>query len=494
MNPPVLKKLYKTTVAVAWALLFVALPVTSFPFFPGGLGGKTLVRPLAVYPLIILVVLITIPRLFSRPLPRTFLPLFAFIIVAFISSIAAFSLDIEALRGVSIESRFLRNIITLGIGSAFYLTISLLHQTREDLNFSLRWLYTGFTIALIWGTLQALYVIYFSPQYFDLISELQSLISTRRLFPTRISGMTYEPKWFAEQISFLLLPWLLGSIITKRSVFQWRFKWLTVEWILLAWSVVIVAFTFSRTGLFMLAALSFLAFLLYRSHSGDRSGSSSGRPAKKRGRRFLEAALITLAVLIFTITIGAQNRYISRFWRYWTDDRPARKTYLEYIGFQQRFVYWQTALRTFEEFPVLGVGLGNYAYYFDEMLPNQTYNRQPEIVRQITPVEGRNRLITPKNLYARLLAETGLIGTVIFTTFIIAVLGCALFLWYSESPEQRFWGLSGILGLFVFLFVIFSYDSFALPNMWVIFGITTAAAHLSEPAQLKSIEPAVQTR
>jgi O-antigen ligase len=109
-------------------------------------------------------------------------------------------------------------------------------------------------------------------------------------------------------------------------------------------------------------------------------------------------------------------------------------------------------------------------------------------------VEGGNRLITPKNLYARLLAETGLIGTVIFTAFVIAVLGCALFLWYSDSPEQKFWGLSGILGLFVFLFVIFSYDSFALPNMWVIFGITTAAAHLSEPAQLKSIEPAVQTR
>ena len=119
-------------------------------------------------------------------------------------------------------------------------------------------------------------------------------------------------------------------------------------------------------------------------------------------------------------------------------------------------MYWQTALRTFEEFPLLGVGLGNYAYYFDEMLPNQTYNSQPEIVRQITPVEGRNRLITPKNLYARLLAETGLIGTVIFTSFVIAVLGCALFLWYSDAPEQRFWGLSGILGLFVFLFVIFS--------------------------------------
>jgi len=130
---------------------------------------------------------------------------------------------------------------------------------------------------------------------------------------------------------------------------------------------------------------------------------------------------------------------------------------------------------------VLGVGLGNYAFYFTEMLPEQSWFRQPEIVRQITPEEGRNRLITPKSLVARLLAETGLAGSAIFITFILAIIGCVIFLWLSPALEQRFWGLGGMLAMLVFAFVIFSFDSFALPNMWVVFGLVTAAAHISDP-------------
>ena len=117
------------------------------------------------------------------------------------------------------------------------------------------------------------------------------------------------------------------------------------------------------------------------------------------------------------------------------------------------------------------------------MLPDQPYNRQPEIIRQITPVEGRNRLITPKNLYARLLAETGIMGMVTFTTFIFAVIGCTLYLLFSDSMVYKFWGISGLLGFIGFLVINFSYDSFALPNMWVVFGMITAAAHVPEPAQ-----------
>ena len=49
-------------------------------------------------------------------------------------------------------------------------------------------------------------------------------------------------------------------------------------------------------------------------------------------------------------------------------------------------------------------------FYFPDMLPNQPYDEQREVMRQITPGEGRDRLITPKNLYARLIAETGSAG------------------------------------------------------------------------------------
>ena len=130
---------------------------------------------------------------------------------------------------------------------------------------------------------------------------------------------------------------------------------------------------------------------------------------------------------------------------------------------------------------MLGVGLGNYAFYFDEMLPNQSWHLQKEIIRQITPASDRDRLITPKNLYARLLAETGLLGTIVFTTFVLAILGCLLFLWFSQSPNERYWGMSGSLAMIVFAIIVFSFDSFALPNMWIVFGLITAAAHITDP-------------
>ena len=90
------------------------------------------------------------------------------------------------------------------------------------------------------------------------------------------------------------------------------------------------------------------------------------------------------------------------------------KTYLEYIAFGQRFAYAETALRIFADYPILGVGLGNYAFFFDKELPNRPWQNSPEIIRQITPTERGSQLITPKNLPARLLAETGLVGAILF--------------------------------------------------------------------------------
>jgi len=369
-------------------------------------------------------------------------------------------------------------MVTLGIGLAFYLTVSLLPQNWEDLKFSLRWLYAGFAIALLWGTLQIPYVIHYSPTYFKFVNMFQVLISSRKLFTTRISGMTYEPKWFAEQICFLLIPWLMGSVITRRSIFNWRFKWITVEWLYLGWAVVVLVFTFSRTGLIILGAVAFLGYVFFRTYT-QKETREVAIPIKKKSKKILEAAAIIAGLAIALYLVGSQNAYFARFWLYWTEKKNDReRTYLEYISFQQRFLYWETALNIYKTDPLLGVGLGNYAFYFDEMLPNQPYDLQKEVIRQITPEQGRDRLITPKNLLARLIAETGLLGTAMFSTFLLAIIGCILFLWFSQEEEQKYWGLCGLLAMFVFSFVVFSFDSFALPNMWVFFGLITAATHM----------------
>lgn len=471
------KNLFPLITRAAWILFFVTLPVTSFPFFPAGIGGRTLVRPMSIYPLAILMVLVVIPRLFKKPLPKTFLPLLAFTVIALVGSVFAFTSDLDAFRGVTPISRTIRNLITLGLGISFYFTTVLLHENWDDLKFSLRWLYTGFGLALFWGTVQIPIVIHFHPVYYRIVNTLQGFISTRKLFTSRISGLTYEPKWFAEQICFLLLPWLIGSVLMDRSVFPWRWKRLTVEWALLVWSVIVLLFTFSRTGMFLLVLLIFVGLLLYR----YQLHKNTVRPKKPLYRRILEAGSIVLIVMSVLYVVGSQNAYFSRLWRYWTEAKTRNKSYLEFIAVEQRLVYWETALRIFDDDPWLGVGLGNYAFHFDDNLPNRPWNLQKEIVRQITPDEGRDRLITPKNLVARLVSETGILGTGGFILFILAILGCALFLWFSPTPEQKYWGMSGFLALVVFAFLIFSFDSFALPNMWIVFGLITAAAHLPDP-------------
>jgi len=494
VNKTTLESFYSKTVRVVWALLFFTLPVTSFPYFPSDFGGRTLVRPLSVYPLVILVFLVTLPGLLKRRLPKTFLPLLAFAIVASISSVIAFSDDLGVFRGVTLTSRFIRNMVTLGIGVSFYFTVTLLPKNWDDLKFSLRWLYAGFGIALLWGTFQIPYIIHFSPKYFKLANLAQSLISSRKLFNTRISGMTYEPKWFAEQICFLLLPWLLGSVLTGRTIFKWRYKWITMEWLLLVWSTIVMIFTFSRTGIIILGAMIFLVYLLFLSIS-QKDSSSEKKPLRIMGIRILEAFGIIAILGIVIYLVGSQNTYFSRFWLYWTERKSGReRTYLEYISFQQRFLYWETAYKIFEYNPILGVGLGNYAFYFDDMLPNQPYDLQKEIIRQITPEPGRDRLITPKNLLARLISETGLIGTGLFLAHILSIIGCIVYLWLSQERVLKYWGICGILSMFVFGFIIFSFDSFALPNMWVVFGLITAAAHLPTNSSPISISTTQKTR
>lgn len=463
---------------VAWILFLVFLPVTSFPFLPSALGGGTLVRPLSIYPLLILLVLSTIPHLLRKPVPRTLLTLLPFVCVAAAASALSLLRDIDPALGISVPDRTLRALLTLAVGGAIYTTVALTPRTPDELRTSLRWLYAGFSVALLWGSLQAIYIVHYNGDYFRFLQKIQRFFSTRKLFTTRISGMTYEPNWFAEQISMLLIPWLLASVLSGYSLFRWRWRFITVELLLLVWSVVVLAFTFSRAGLASLLILAILGVVVFRSHSPAKA-TRQATPLRTWLIRFAEAgmALVVLGSVIYFA--GTKNEFFARIWNYWTVKKePTLSGYFEYLGFGARFTYGGTAFAVYTDYPTLGVGLGNYAYYFDEHLPAIPLAETPEILRIVTPDASRNRLITPKNFYYRLLSETGLIGFAAFMAFVVAVLGCALFLWLSHSKDERYWGTAGLLGMAAFGLGAISFDSFALPNMWVIFGLVTASSWL----------------
>lgn len=464
----------------SWILFFLCLPVISFPFFPSAIGGGAIVRPMIIYPLIVLIGLATINRLFTEPIPRTFLNLLPFIIAAAISSIISYRLDIAPVLGVSAAERILRSFITLGLGVAIYVTVSLVPRSFDELRSSFRWMYMGFSLAMFWGSLQAVYVLRFSSSYFHLLSEIQKYISIRKLFTTRISGPTYEPNWFAMQLSLLIVPWLLAAVLRGYSVFKWRWRWITVELILLLWSFILIPLTFSRAGLIVLMGVAFIGLIFFRSR-GKWLSSHKGTSLKLVLAPIIEAGVVILGVISLTYMVGRNNEFFSRIWLYWTEfNNPSISGYFDYLGFGARFIYGETALRIFNRFPVFGVGLGNYAFFFKDMLPDQPLAVIPEVLRLVTPGVGQNQLITSKNLYFRLLAETGLIGLATFLAFVIAILGCAIYLRLSPNSEIKYYGVAGLLGVLAFTVGAFSYDSFAIPNMWVVFGFITAATRLSK--------------
>lgn len=479
-----MKRIISVIRRISWATLLVALPVTSFPFFPPAMGGDALVRPLSVYPLIILVFLVVLPRISKGSIPKTILTLLPFVLVATISSLLSLFRGIEPVFGISVNARVLRGMVTLAIGCAFYFTIALLPENIDDLRFSLRWIFVGCTMALFWGALQAINIISPNEKWFAFLEKAQDFISIRRLNPYRIVGLTYEPHWFAEQIILLIIPWSLSAILTNYTVFRWRWHRLTIEWLLLGCSILLLPFTYSRSGLMGLIILILLGVLLLKPRKAPES--SAILPETKFRipirnpfiKRLMEISLALILVLVPIYIIGSRNTFFARIWKYWHEQNTDISAYFTSLGFDARIIYSQAALKTYINYPILGVGLGNYAFYFEEMLPYSPIAEVPEVLLMITPESGRDRLITSKNLYLRLLAETGIIGASTFLAFIIANLGCALYLWLSPVWEHKYWGTASLLGLIAFAFSAFTFDSFVIPDTWVLFGLITSTTRV----------------
>jgi hypothetical protein len=473
-----------------WAVFLVSLPVSSFPYFPPSIGGGSAsVRPLLVYPLFLLVILVTFPTLWKRNLPPQWLPFIVFVLLALFSSLLPFLRGVDSqLKGVEVAPRVIRSLITLALAGAIYFTVSSLPRDEGELRFTLRWLYGGLAVALFWGTLQILYVLELIPNWYQVMKSLQDHVSISKLFRDRVSGMALEPSWFADQLAALWLPWVLAAFLTDYTAFRWRWKWITVEKILLGWLGVVLLFTLSRSG-FGVAALviTFGVLFLRRGASDKETDPLPGSGADRIRSRIRDlpvwvrrgtVALLVLVVLVgMFVAVSTQSDYISRMWEYWTRrDTRNLQDYFNYIGFGPRFVYWRTAYRLFTRYPLFGVGLGNYTFYFVDFIPPVQLGYMPELLRRFVP--GGRRVITSKNFLTHLLAETGFFGTAAFGVFFLVLLGGALYLWLSEEPDERYWGTASLLGLLAFLIDTFSYDSFAVPNPWVVFGLVTAAVSI----------------
>jgi O-Antigen ligase len=469
-----------------WGAVLLTLPVTSFRFFPL-LGDSTQVRPLALYPLALLMFLLFI-RLWrheiQNPWPGSVVLLGVFLMAVLLSSaLGALNAPLE-LRGSTYFDRVLRAWMTVVIGLMFFLAAIWMNRNEEDVRFSAKWLLLGLCLHILWSLVQAIsfYTPYLPRQT---LREWQTSFSMR--VPTknrRFSGLTFEPSWLAGQIATLYIPWLVAALLTRTRVF--RIRW--VEPVLFLISLILLVFTFSRGGvLFTLVAVVITAWvaghdLLTRLRDWfvsafHKSDESSREHAIKLAIR-IGLVLVIVALLSGSATMLTRKRYFSKLFSGFAK-ADTLEEYIVYNYAGGRVAYVWAAMGAYRLDPWTGVGLGASGLYMYDNLPDFSKTTLFEIARQLSP--DSRAIPNPKSMFVRILVETGLIGLALFLAFQFSMLADMRALFRSGTPL-----FFGIVGLFTWI-TVFLYnvtqDSLATPNLWINLGILMGLARIySAPA------------
>jgi len=449
-----------------WGAALFMLPVTSFRYFPG-MGEGTLVRPLAFYPIALLMVVIAVQLWRGKAsMPRTgvWIPLSAFVLFALAASSFGVMLDPLPLRGQEYFGRVVRAWVTVFIGLSFFISAVWMNRNEDDLRFTLKWLFAGFVMDVMWSGVQSL--AFYTPLLPKVtVTHWQRAFSMRELVRTnRISGMAFEPAWLAGQITTVYLPWLVAALLTRVRVT--RFKW--YEIILLGFAVLLLLATYSRGGLFT-ALIALMLTLLFTGRDEIRN---TWRWFLRRG--WVLRFAITLLLVGALIGVGAflsRKEYITRLFN---SDASSVSEFIIENSAGARAAYTFGALGVYEESPWLGVGLGASGFYIYNHLPDWALTTVPEIAKQLSPES--NLYPNPKNLYARLLAETGLIGFFLFLAFQFHILGDVLSVLQRKESLIRFLGVAGLFSWVAILLYNATQDSFAIPNIWINMGVLVSMA------------------
>ncbi len=489
-DAPLVRNIGQAVSWVAWACLLVSLPVTTFPFVARTLGGGQ-ASPLAGLPLIFLVAAWLVPNLVvGGRLPSISKPLLCLGLIAAGSGAAAIFLEIYPAFGQDVNDRIVRGLITLGIGMAFYLVASKFPRSDRALRYSLMLLYIGAALMLVWATVQAYVVLRDFPEVPDRLNRFHRLFSMRDMSPQRVSGFAFEPSWLADLLIIVYIPLWLASVIRRYSVFTGGKGRLTVELVLLIWGSAIFFVTFSRIGyvaaFLVVGAMGLTAAWKIAGRLTTRSTLRVGgvSPSGIRLRQLL--ASLGLVILLIAVMLGlvyaasAFDKRIARLFTYdyarlLTGGETSVYSFANRLAYAERLIYWAMGFRAFSLHPLLGVGLGDIGFFFSKTLPGFGYG----LVEMIWLLEGKLDIPNAKNLWVRLLGETGIAGFAAYLVWLGMIGLAARELAQGRHGVRAVIGLAGLMALLAQLAEGFSLDSFALPQFWIITGLVTAALGIS---------------
>ena len=478
-----MKRFYDFSIRWSWNMLVFFLPVTSLPLLSHVMGG-TDVAPLSVVFLSILVLFWFLPWIFrGRGIPTQSIPLTVFLLAAVISSLLAFFRLVPSFTNEGLWKNELSNLLTLGIGFCFFILTSLWISTEAKLIRFIRIVNLSGGLALFYALIQAGFILVLKTKPPFLVQFQNLVSSSQTLFVGRINGLTFEPSWIAHQLNMLFIPIWLGLSIKKVSLHKFRLMNLSIENLLLVTALIVLFLTKSRIG--WLAFLSSGAYLFMRfmdrarnriatSIAGSRRSTKTGRFLRTLFNIGFWFLLILILQGIFILAGWVLSKVDPRMIQLFDVQAIQNLGILgwaSHLVFAERVVYWMAGFQVFLFHPIFGVGLGNSGYYISQTI-NSFGFQLTEILRVFL---SGNLLPNPKNLWVRILAETGIVGFSIFISWLWAVWKTARANEKNVSSLAQAIGWMGQVVIIGLIFEGFSVDTFALPYYWITLGLVVTA-------------------
>ena len=469
--------LSETVSGIIWILLLLVLPISSFTPLSELIGG-TNVAPLAAIPAVLILVFSWLPFFIKngRKLPYHFKPLLLFFLFGCLSTLLIPFRNVPTFQDFSLKRSVLETFVTIGMGTGFYLVTIFMVRDEERLRATLRWISISglivMGVALVQVSTWSIFQGY--PEWMDSLNSLLS--SSDKLFEHRASGLAFEPSWLAHQLNMLFIPLWLGLSISGQSAFRKKvFNKIQVEKVLLAFSIATLFLTYSRVG--WITSIFMVAFIIFRFTNNWIKKSTLNT---KRGNKHLLRLGVWVGLLVGLLAVIFLAGFLMtiiepRMADFFDIQRLLDRGLLDWaaqLSMAERFMYWMAFYGVFQMFPLLGAGFGVPGFFFLQTVPD--FGSQLLDINEI--ILTKSYLPNAKNLWVRLLSETGVVGFALFVSWLVVHWRNAADLDRSAKPGLlKAMGLVGKLVVIAMIFEGFSLDSYGLPYFWVSLGLIASS-------------------
>ncbi len=317
--------------------------------------------------------------------------------------------------------RFIRQFFSLLVSAfiffIFYWNVIIGWNATRILNTIRKVLLIGLVFVFFYGFIETL-IIYFH------IGALRPVLGIFDYFPFldvnyqpdgRISSVAYESPSLGNYL-ITISGWMFSYIFTEKG----KSRFIPTLMVLF-----LTFFSGSRTAFINIGLQLVILFsVLYSMH-------------QYRGllRDAFKYTLLATVVLLFL-----NGDKITKAFTEKAESLNFRENLTKSVSNQSRFGMQYASLQVFKDHPITGVGFGQETYYKRFYYPRWAKKDNYEFKLKYENKNDRS-FPTAYNIYTRLLAETGIIGFLIFSSLIYLCIKKALLVWKKGMDEEKTLGL-----------------------------------------------------